>query len=153
MASPATSFAGLFGRAERPLPRVGGAAIEVAPDWKIVCFGEGEDVFGEATTHKHCRVEKDDFHAIAIVTSRGISIPLRSANTPCGSVSGKITVDGYNVEKKPLREEIVAMSKGHIFARTYQTPWPECAKLFEYTNLAGFPAALSRLKMRWRQFK
>jgi hypothetical protein len=153
VSSGATSFAGLPGGAQRPVAVASGVVSEVAPDWKIVCFGEGEDIYGDGTAHKHCRVEKDNFHTIAIVTARGLSIPLRSSNTPCRSVKGQITVDGNYVAKKPLREEIAAMSAGHVFARTYQTAWPECAKLDEYTGLEGFPAALSHLKARWRKFR
>ena len=38
-------------------------------------MGKGGDAYGVATRRKHCRIEKNDFRAIAVMTSEGLSIP------------------------------------------------------------------------------
>ena len=148
----APTLAGPFGQSAYAMRDSTGTIQDVAPDWRVVCLDGSDDVFGAITSHRHCRLEKDNFHAIAIMTSRGLTIPLRAARTPCSSVSGNLSVDNQAIHKMPLRKQLVALANGHTLARTYQTPWPECAKLNEYTGLGGFSAALARLKMQWAKF-
>jgi hypothetical protein len=62
-------------------------------------------------------------------------------------------VDGKSIVKLPLKAKIAALSRGITFARPYQTAWPECQRITEFTGLYRFSAALSRLKVQWRKFK
>ena len=103
--------------------------------------------------HKHCRIEKDDFKAIAVITSEGLSIPYLPSRPACGGYSGRMRVDGVPIGKLPLKEKIAAMSHGVTFSRPYQTPWSKCTRITEFTGLYRFSAALSRLKAQWRNFK
>ena len=151
--APAPTIAGRFGH---PAQAMGDSTLsihDIAPDWRVICLAGGDDVFGSITTRRHCRLEKDNFHAIAIMTSRGLTIPLRAARTPCNLASGNLTVDDKPIHKMPLGKQLAAMANGHTFARTYQTAWPECAELNEYTGLGGFSTALSRLKQQWAKFR
>ena len=147
------SFADYFGNSDRAILDAGGTISRVAPNWRIVCFGEGGDVFGGVSRHKHCRIEKSDFHAIAVITSERLSIPYRPSRPACKIYSGRMRVDGKPIGKLPRKAQIVAMSHGTTLSRPYQTPWPECRRFTEFTDLYGFSAALSRLKVRWRKFK
>ena len=151
--APTPSFAGFFGKSDQAIRDAGGTVSRVAPNWRIVCFGEGMDAFGDVSKHKHCRIEKDDFKAIAVITSEGLSIPYLASRPACGSYSGRMRVDGRPIGKLPLREKIAAMSHGVTFSRPYQTPWSKCARITEFTGLYRFSAALSRLKAQWRKFK
>ena len=151
--APTPSFADFFGNSDQAILDAGGTISEVAPSWKIVCLGEGKDVFGVVSTHRHCRIEKSDFRAIAVITSEGLSIPYLPSRPACGSYSGKMRVDGKRIGKLPLKAKIAAMSRGVTFARPYQTQWPECKGYTEFTGLYRFSAALSRLKVQWRKFK
>ena len=153
MMAPAPSFADFFGNSDQAILASGGTISEVAPNWEIVCLGEGKDVFGGVSTHKHCRIEKGDFRAIAVITSEGLSFPYRPSRPACGSYSGHMSVDERSIGKLPLKAKIKAMSKGITFSRPYQTPWPKCQQSMEFTGLYRFSAALSRLKMQWRKFK
>lgn len=153
MIAPTLSFADIFGNSDQAILDAGGTISKVAPNWRIVCLGEGKDIFGGVTTHKHCRIDKSDFRAIAVMTSEGLSIPYRPSRPACGSYSGKMRVDKKSIGKLPLKAKIAAMSRGITFARPYQTPWPECKRITEFTGLYRFSAALSRLKVQWRKFK
>ena len=153
MAAPALAFADFFGNSDRDILEAGGTISRVAPNWRIVCFGEGGDAYGVATPRKHCRIEKGDFRAIAVMTSEGLSIPYLPSRPACGSYRGKMKVDGKAIGKLPLKEKIFAMSHGITFARPYQTPWPECQRMTEFTGLYRFSAALSRLRAEWRKFR
>ena len=151
--APTLSFADFFGDSDQAILDAGGTISKVAPNWRIVCLGKGKDVFGVVSTHRHCRIEKSDFRAIAVITSEGLSIPYLPSRPACGSYSGKMRVDGKRIGKLPLKAKIAAMSRGITFARPYQTQWPECKRLTEFTGLYRFSAALSRLKVEWRKFK
>ena len=153
MMAPTHSFAGFSGNSDQAILDAGGTISEVAPFWKIVCLGAGKDVFGGVTTHRHCRIEKNDFRAIAVITSEGLSFPYRPSRPACGSYSGKMRVDERSIGKLPLKAKIAVMSRGITFARPYQTQWPECQGFTEFTGLYRFSAALSRLKVQWRKFK
>jgi hypothetical protein len=152
--APTPSFAGFFGNSDQAILDAGGTISRVAPNWRIVCLGEGMDAFGVVSKHKHCRIEKNDFKAIAVITSEGLSIPYLPSRPACGGYSGRMKVDGVPIGKLPLREKIDAMSHGVTFSRPYQTPWPEkCQQITEFTGLYRFSAALSRLKLQWRNFR
>ena len=151
--APPFAFADFFGKSDQAILDAGGTVSEVAPNWRIVCLGEGKDIYGGATTHKHCRIEKSDFRAIAVITSAGLSIPYRPSRPACGSYSGKMRVDAKSIGKLPLKAKIAAMSRGITFARPYQTQLPECKQFTEFTGLYRFSAALSRLKVQWKKFK
>ncbi len=147
------SFAGFFGNSDQAIRDAGGTVSRVAPNWRIVCFGEGMDAFGVVSKHKHCRIEKNDFKAIAVITAEGLSIPYLPSLPACGGYSGRMKVDGVPIGKLPLREKIAAMSHGVTFSRPYQTPWSNCTRITEFTGLYRFSAALARLKAQWRQFR
>jgi hypothetical protein len=147
------SFAGFFGNSDRAILEAGGTVSRVAPNWRIVCLGEGMDTFGGVSKHKHCRIEKNDFKAIAVITSEGLSIPYFPSRPACGGYSGRMRVDGVSIGKLPLREKIAVMSHGVTFSRPYQTPWSDCTRITEFTGLYRFSAALSRLKAQWRKFR
>ena len=151
--APTPSFAGFFGNSDQAIRDAGGSVSRVAPNWRIVCLGEGMDAFGDVSKHKHCRIEKDDFKAIAVITSEGLSIPYLASRPACGSYSGRMKVDGRPIGKLPLREKIAAMSHGVTFSRPYQTPWSKCTRITEFTGLYRFSAALSRLRAQWRNFR
>ena len=151
--APAPSFADFFGKSDQAILNAGGTVSEVDPNWRIVCLGEGKERFGEVTTHKHCRIEKNDFRAIAVITSDGLSFPYRPSRPACGSYSGRMKVDTKPIGKLPLKAKIAAMSHGITFSRPYQTQWPKCKRFTEFTGLYRFSAALSRLKAQWRKFK
>jgi hypothetical protein len=151
--APTPSFAGFFGNSDQAILDAGGTVSRVAPNWRIVCLGEGMDAFGDVSKHRHCRIEKNDFKAIAVITSEGLSIPYLASRPACGSYSGRMKVDGRPIGKLPLREKIAAMSHGVTFSRPYQTQWSECTRITEFTGLYRFSAALSRLKAQWRNFR
>jgi hypothetical protein len=154
LTQPTPSLAGFFGNSDQAILDAGGTISRVAPNWRIVCLGEGMDAFGVVSKHKHCRIEKNDFKAIAVITSEGLSIPYLPSRPACGSYSGRMRVDGRRIGKLPLKEKIAAMSHGVTFSRPYQTPWPaKCQQITEFTGLYRFSAALSRLKAQWRKFK
>lgn len=151
--APPPSFAGFFGNSDQAILDAGGTVSRVAPNWRIVCLGEGMDAFGGVSKHKHCRIEKNDFKAIAVITSEGLSIPYLPSRPACGGYSGGMKVDGASIGKLPLRKKIAAMSHGVTFSRPYQTQWSECTRITEFTGLYQFSAALTRLKTQWRKFK
>ena len=151
--APTPTFPGLFGNSDRAILDAGGTISYVAPNWKIVCLGEGKDVFGGVSKHKHCRIEKGDFRAIAVITAEGLSIPYLPSQPACGGYGGKMRVDEKPIRKLPLKAKIAVMSQGITFARPYQTQWPKCNRVTEYTGLYRFSAALVRLKAQWRKFK
>jgi hypothetical protein len=150
---PTPAFADFYGKSDQTILNAGGTVSYVDPNWRIVCLGEGMEPFGEVTNHKHCRIEKNDFRAIAVITSDGLSFPYRPSRTACGGYSGKMRVDKKPIGKLPLKAKMVAMSQGTTFSRPYQTQWPECQSITEYTGLYRFSAAVSRLKAQWRKFK
>ena len=151
--APTRSFAGFFGNSDQAILDAGGTISRVAPNWRIVCLGEGMDAFGDVSKHKHCRIEKNDFKAIAVITSEGLSIPYLPSRPACGGYPGLMRVDGVPIGKLPLREKIAAMSHGVTFSRPYQTQWSNCTRITEFTGLYRFSAALARLKAQWRKFK
>jgi hypothetical protein len=151
--APAPSFAGFFENSDQAILDAGGTVSRVAPNWRVVCFGEGMDAFGVVSKHKHCRIEKNDFKAIAVITSEGLSIPYLPSRPACGGYSGRMRVDGRPIGKLPLKEKIAVMSRGVTFSRPYQTPWSKCTKFTEFTGLYRFSAALSRLKTQWKNFR
>jgi hypothetical protein len=151
-AAPAPAFADFFGGSDRDILETGGTISEVAPDWRIVCLGEGQDKYGVASRHRHCRIEKGGFRAIAVMTSEGLSIPYLPSRPGCQGYSGKMRVDGRSIGRLPLKAKIAAMSRGITFARPYQS-WPGCKRVTEFTGLYGFSAALLRLKAEWRKFR
>lgn len=151
--APTPSFAGFFGNSDQAILDAGGTVSRVAPNWRIVCLGEGMDAFGVVSKHKHCRIEKNDFKAIAVITAEGLSIPYLPSRPACGSYSGRMRVDGRPIGKLPLREKIAAMSQGVTFSRPYQTSWSKCTRITEFTGLYRFSAALARLKAQWRNFR
>jgi hypothetical protein len=152
--TPTPTFAGFFGNSDQAILDAGGTVSRVAPNWRIVCLGEGMDAFGVVSKHKHCRIEKNDFKAIAVITSEGLSVPYLPSRPACGSYSGRMRVDGVPIGKLPLKARIAAMSHGVTFSRPYQTPWPtKCTKFTEFTGLYRFSAALSRLKAQWKSFR
>lgn len=150
--APTPSFAGLFGNSDQAILDAGGTVSRVSPNWRIVCLGEGRDAFG-ISKHKHCRIEKNDFKAIAVITSEGLSIPYLPSRPACGGYSGRMKVDGKSIGKLPLKAKIAAMSHGVTFSRPYQTQWSLCTGYTEFTGLYRFSAALARLKAQWRNFK
>ena len=152
-AAPALAFADYFGNSDRDIREAGGTVSRVTPNWRIVCFAAGGDAYGVATPRRHCRIEKGDFRVIAVMTAEGLSIPYLPSRPICGSYGGKMRIDGIAISKLPLRAKLAAMSHGITFARPYQTPWPECHEITEYTGLYRFSAALSRLRAEWRKFK
>jgi hypothetical protein len=152
-AAPTFAVADFFGSTDRDILEAGGTVSKVAPNWRIVCFGEGGDVYGVATPRKHCRLEKRDFRAIAVMTAEGLSIPYLPSRPACGGYSGRMRVDGEAIGKLPLKEKIFVMSHGVTFARPYQTPWPQCERMTEFTGLYRFSAALSRLRAEWKKFR
>ena len=107
--APTPSFAGFFGNSDQAILDSGGTVGRVAPNWRIVCLGEGRDAFG-ISKHKHCRIEKNDFKAIAVITSEGLSSPYLPSRPACGGYSGRMKVDGKSIGKLPLKEKIAAMS-------------------------------------------
>jgi hypothetical protein len=152
--APTPSFAGFFGNSDQAILDAGGTISRVAPNWRIVCLGEGMDAFGVVSKHKHCRIDKNDFKAIAIITSEGLSIPYLPSRPACGGYSGRMRVDGEPIGKLPLKEKIAVLSHGVTFSRPYQTSWPaKCRKFTEFTGLYRFSAALSRLKAQWKNFR
>ena len=153
MLAPTPSFAGFFGNSDQAILDAGGTVSRVAPNWRIVCLGEGMDAFGVVSKHKHCRIEKNDFKAIAVITSEGLSIPYLPSRPACGGYSGRMRVDGKPIGKLPLKAKIAAMSHGVTFSRPYQTQWSKCTRITEFTGLYRFSAALTRLKAQWRKFK
>ena len=152
-AAPTLAFADFFGSTDRDILEAGGTVSKVAPNWRIVCFGKGMDVYGVATPRKHCRLEKRDFRAIAVMTAEGLSIPYLPSRPACGGYPGRMRVDGKAIGNLPLRKKIFVMSHGITFARPYQTPWPQCNRMTEFTGLSRFSAALQRLKAEWRKFR
>ncbi len=150
---PTPSFAGFFGNSDQAILDAGGTVSRVAPNWRIVCLGEGMDSYGAVSKHKHCRIEKNDFKAVAVITSEGLSIPYLPSRPACGGYSGRMRVDGKPIGKLPLKAKIAAMSNGVTFSRPYQTQWSLCTEYTEFTGLYRFSAALARLKMQWRNFK
>jgi hypothetical protein len=152
-AEPTLAFADFFGSTDRDILEAGGTVSKVAPNWRIVCFAEGGDAYGVATPRKHCRLEKRDFRAIAVMTAEGLSIPYLPSRPACGGYPGRMRVDGEAIGKLPLKEKIFAMSHGITFARPYQTPWPKCKRMTEFTGLYRFSAALSRLRAEWKKFR
>lgn len=151
--APTPAFADFFGKSDQAILNAGGTVSYVDPDWRIVCLGQGKELFGEVTARKHCRMEKSDFRAIAVITSDGLSIPYRPSRPACGGYSGRMRVDARPIGKLPLKAKIAAMSRGITFSRPYQTQWPKCQGFTEFTGLYRFSAALSRLKVQWRKFK
>jgi hypothetical protein len=151
--APLPSFAGFFGNSDQAILDAGGTISRVAPNWRIVCFGKGLDAFGVVSKHKHCRIDKSDFKAIAVITAEGLSIPYLPSRPACGGYSGRIRVDGEPIGKLPLKEKIAVLSHGITFSRPYQTPWPRCTRFTEFTGLYRFSAALSRLKAQWKNFR
>ena len=151
--APASSYADFFGKSDQAILDAGGTVSEVAPNWRVVCLGEGVEVFGEVSSRKHCRIEKNDFRAIAVITSEGLSIPYRPSRTACLGYSGRMRVDERPIGKLPLKTKIAVMSRGITFSRPYQTQWPTCQRITEFTGLYRFSAALSRLKAQWKKFK
>lgn len=151
--APTPTFAGFFGNSDQAILDAGGTVSRVAPNWRIVCLGEGMDAFGGVSKRKHCRIEKNDFKAIAVITSEGLSIPYLPSRPACGGYSGRMKVDGMPIGKLPLKAKIAAMSRGVTFSRPYQTQWSKCQQFTEFTGLYRFSAALSRLKAQWRNFK
>ncbi len=151
--APTPSFAGFFGNSDQAILDAGGTVSRVAPNWRIVCLGEGMDPYGVVSKHKHCRIEKNDFKAVAVITSEGLSIPYLPSRPACGGYSGRMRVDGKPIGKLPLKAKIAAMSNGVTFSRPYQTQWSLCTEYTEFTGLYRFSAALARLKMQWRNFK
>ena len=152
-AAPVLAYADFFGKSDKAIVEADGSVSYVAPNWRIVCLGEGKDVFSGPTTRRHCRIEKTDFRAIAVMTSEGLSIPYRPSRPTCGSYPGRMRVDGKPIGKLPLKAKIAAMSHGITFSRPYQTQSPKCQRFTEFTGLYRFSAALSRLKAQWREFK
>ena len=108
LTQPTPSFAGVLGNSDQAILDAGGTISRVAPNWRIVCLGEGMDAFGVVSKHKHCRIEKNDFKAIAVITSEGLSIPYLPSRPACGSYSGRMRVDGRRIGKLPLKEKIAA---------------------------------------------
>ena len=104
-------------------------------------------------SRKHCRIEKGGFRAMAVMTDEGLSIPYLPSRPACGSYPGRMRVDGQKIGKLPLKTKLAAMSRGITFARPYQTPWPKCQPMTEFTGLYRFTAALARLKAEWRKFR
>lgn len=154
LTAPTPSFAGFLGNSDQAILDASGTISRVAPNWRIVCLGEGKDAYGVVSKHKHCRIEKNDFKAIAVITSEGLSIPYLPSRPACGGYSGRMRVDGVAIGKLPLKEKIAVMSQGVTFSRPYQTPWPaKCQQITEFTGLYRFSAALSRLKAQWKKFK
>lgn len=151
--APTPAFADFFRKSDQVILDARGTVSYVDPNWRIVCLGEGEDVFGEVTARKHCRMEKSDFRAIAVITLDGLSIPYLPSRPACGSYQGRMRVDGKPIGKLPLKLKIAALSRGITFSRPYQTQWPKCHGFTEFTSLYRFSAALSRLKTQWRHFK
>jgi hypothetical protein len=151
--APTSSYAGFFGNSDQAIIDAGGTVSRVAPNWRIVCLGEGIDAFGSVSRHKHCRIEKSDFKAIAVITSEGLSIPYLPSQPACGGYSGRMKVDGKPIGKLPLREKIAVMSQGVTFSRPYQTQWSKCTRITEFTGLYRFSAALARLKAQWKNFR
>lgn len=151
--APTPSFAGFFGNSDQAILDAGGTVSRVAPNWRIVCLGEGMDPYGVVSKHKHCRIEKNDFKAVAVITSEGLSIPYLPSRPACGGYSGRMRVDGRSIGKLPLKAKIAAMSNGVTFSRPYQTQWSLCTEYTEFTGLYRFSAALARLKTQWRNFK
>ncbi len=147
------SFAGFFGNSDQAILDAGGTVSRVAPNWRIVCLGEGVDTFGGVSKRKHCRIEKSDFKAIAVITAEGLTIPYLPSRPVCGGYPGRMGVDGVSIGKLPLSKKIAAMSRGVTFSRPYQNQWSNCAQMTEFTGLYRFSAALSRLKAQWRKFK
>ena len=47
---PTPSFAGFFGNSDQAILDAGGTVSRVAPNWRIVCLGEGMDAFGDFKT-------------------------------------------------------------------------------------------------------
>jgi hypothetical protein len=154
LTAPTPSFAGYFRNSDQAILDAGGTISRVAPNWRIVCLGEGKDAYGVVSKHQHCRIEKNDFKAIAVITSEGLSIPYLPSRPGCGGYPGRMRVDGVAIGKLPLKEKIAAMSHGITFSRPYQAPWPaKCQRITEFTGLYRFSAALSRLKAQWKKFK
>jgi hypothetical protein len=152
-AGPTLAFADFFGSTDRDILEAGGTVSKVAPNWRIVCFAEGGDIYGVATPRKHCRLEKRDFRAIAVMTAEGLSIPYLPSRPACGGYPGRMRVDGEAIGKLPLKKKIFAMSHGITFSRPYQTPWPTCERMTEFTGLYRFSVALSRLRAEWKKFR
>jgi hypothetical protein len=115
------SFADYFGYSDRAILDAGGTISRVVPNWRIVCFGEGRDVFGGVSRHKHCRIEKNDFRSIAVITSEGLSIPYRPSRPACMSYSGRMRVDDKPIGKLPLKAQIAVMSHGTTFSTLSDT--------------------------------
>ena len=147
------ALANFLGNSDRDIREAGGTISRVAPNWRIVCFREGADAYGVATHRKHCRIEKGDFRVIAVMTAEGLSIPYLPSRPVCGGYGARMRVDEKAIGELPLRAKLAAMSHGITFARPYQTPWPECHEITEYTGLYRFSAALSRLRAEWKKFK
>lgn len=152
-AAPPGASADFFGTTDRDIRQAGGTVSRVAPNWRIVCLGEGGDAYGVATPRRHCRLEKNNFRAIAVLTSEGLSIPYLPSRPACGSFPGRMHVDGRPIGRLPLRAKLAVMSHGITFARPYQTPWPKCQRTTEFTGLYRFSAALSRLRAEWKKFR
>ena len=87
------------------------------------------------------------------MTAEGLSIPYLPSRPACGSYGGRMGVDGKSIGSLPPGAKLAALSHGVTFARPYQTPWPECDGITEYTGLYRFAAALSRLRAEWKKFK
>jgi hypothetical protein len=153
MAAPTLARADILGNRDRDILKAGGSVSRVAPNWRIVCMRAGGEPYGVASPRKHCRLEKNDFRALAVMTREGLSFPYLPSRPACGSYPGRMRVDGRAIGALPLREKLAAMSHGTTFARPYQTTWPKCHNKTEFTGLYRFPAALARLKAEWRKFR
>ncbi|HRA94352.1 MAG TPA: hypothetical protein PLL12_10350 [Aestuariivirga sp.] len=153
MAAPTLAFADILGNRDRDILKAGGTVTRVAPNWRIVCMRKGGEPWGVASRHKHCRLEKNDFRVLALMTKDGLSIPYLPSRPACGGYPGKMRVDWRPIGSLPLQAKITALSRGTTFGRPYQTPWPLCQPTTEYTGLYRFPAALARLKAEWRKFR
>jgi len=152
-AAPGLAHADILGNRDRDILKAGGSVTRVAPNWRIVCMRERGEPYGVATPRKHCRMEKADFRVLAVMTKQGLSFPYLPSRPACGSYPGGMRVDGRLIGHLPLAAKLKAMSHGTTFARPYQTPWPQCYPLTEFTGLYRFPEALARLKAEWRKFR
>jgi hypothetical protein len=131
----------------------GGTITKVAPDWLIVCIGGVKNDIGEISTPKHCRVEKYNFTAIAVVSKMGVSIPLKETISPCDNPPAVLAVDKKQNQKLPVESQIIQMAKGGVLGRSFETSWPECWPQIETTRLAGFSEAFAQLNIQWKKFK
>ena len=78
MAVPTLAFADILGNRDRDILKAGGTITRVAPNWRIVCMRKGGEPYGVASRHKHCRLEKNDFRVLALMTKDGSDNSLSS---------------------------------------------------------------------------